>query len=207
MIITYYGTQCFKIQYGETVLACNPVAKDSKIARKPKFGSAITFITTKHPDYQGVENTTFGDKEPFLIIGPGEYEVSGIFVKGYYLTTLKDGVEYATTAFDIEFEDMKLVFMGGFPFEGDIPAEIKSQLADPDILFVPLTSGFDSGRVHKFATSLEAKVVIPMEYTPATLEQFLKQFGKEGVSSQDKLTIKKKDVSQKMGDVVLLDEQ
>lgn len=207
MIITYYGTQCFKIQYGETVLAFNPVSKDSKIARKPKFGSNIVFVTTKHSDYNGIENTAFGEKEPFVIDGPGEYEVSGIFVKGYFLSTHKDGKEIATTAFDVEFEDMKLVFVGGFPFEGDVPGEIKSELVDPDILFISLESGFDPGKAHKFATSLEAKVVIPMEYDDALLSQFLKHSGMDQVSPQDKLTIKKKDVSTKMGEVVVLEVQ
>ena len=82
MIVTYFGKACFKIQQGETVIAYNPISKDSTSGVKPaRFGAQITLSSTHHPEYNGVENTSFGETVPFVIEGPGDYEVKGILLK------------------------------------------------------------------------------------------------------------------------------
>ena len=85
MVITYYGTQFFKIQYGDLVIAYNPIKetqdKDSRIVR---FGADIALVSINHPHFNGTENLLMGAKEPFVINGPGEYETKGIYIKGTY---------------------------------------------------------------------------------------------------------------------------
>jgi hypothetical protein len=76
MVITYMGGECFKITQGDLTIALNPPSKDSKL-KTSKFGSDIVLSTINHEDMNGVENASFGDREPFAIVGPGEYEVRG----------------------------------------------------------------------------------------------------------------------------------
>jgi len=76
MIITYHGVDFFKVSFGDTVLAVNPISKDSKI-KAVRFGSDITLISLNSPEHNGADVTSRGEKESFLISGPGEYEVSG----------------------------------------------------------------------------------------------------------------------------------
>jgi len=80
MIITYFGKQFFKIQQGEMVLAFNPVSKSSKTGITAHFGTDIALITTNHPDYNGIEQLSHGEREPFVVSGPGDYEVKEIFI-------------------------------------------------------------------------------------------------------------------------------
>ncbi|MBX4211005.1 MBL fold metallo-hydrolase [Candidatus Parcubacteria bacterium] len=82
MVITYHGAEFFKVQFGDTVIAYNPISKDSK-QKTTRFGADIVLSSLNHPDFNGIDNATHGDRNPFVITGPGEYEVKGIFIKGF----------------------------------------------------------------------------------------------------------------------------
>ena len=73
MIITYLGAEFFKVQFGDITLAFNPISKDSKL-KPSRFGADIVFVSTYHEDFNGIDQVTHGDKKPFVIAGPGEYE-------------------------------------------------------------------------------------------------------------------------------------
>ena len=80
MIITYHGGQFVKISQGDTVVAANPFGKGSSY--KPiRFGARIGLVSANLPDYNGVDNLSHGDKVPFIVSGPGEYEIGGITVR------------------------------------------------------------------------------------------------------------------------------
>ena len=54
------------------------------------------------------------------------------------------------------------------------------------------------------ASSLGAKVIIPMDYDKGTLDAFLKELGKEKVKAIEKLTVKSRDLEGKTGEVIVL---
>lgn len=203
MIITNHGKQFFKIQQGDTVIAINPISKDSKEFNKVKFGSNIVLVTTNHPDFNGIENATYGDNEPFVVEGPGEYEISDIFITGFETKSVIDGKEYFNTVYKIRFEEMVIVFCGNI--SSDLDPKIKEQIAEPDLLFVPINGNntIDPVKAHKLANSLEAKAVIPMDFDKANLAQFLKESG-EQVEAIEKATLKKKDFTEMKGNVIVL---
>ena len=89
MIITYHGEDFFKVQFSDTILAINPVSKDSAV-KSSRFGADIALISTNDAEHNGVDAVSRTDKAPFVISGPGEYEVSGIFIKGF-LSRTTDG--------------------------------------------------------------------------------------------------------------------
>jgi len=60
---------------------------------------------------------------------------------------------------------------------------------------------------NKLAVNLEPKIIIPTHYDAATLKTFLKEAGSESVAPLEKLTIKKKDLEGKEGDIVVLEAQ
>src|ERR1700690_1066279 len=82
MGISYLGGQCFKVSQGDLTLSFNPPSKDSAL-KASKFGSDIVLVSQDHEDFNGVENASFGEREPFVIQGPGEYEVKGVAVRGF----------------------------------------------------------------------------------------------------------------------------
>jgi len=205
MIITYLGKQFFKVTQGDLVVAFNPVSKNSKTGVSAKFGADIALITTNHPDFNGVDQLTHGDRVPFIINGPGDYEVKDLFIKGAMSETKISDKDYINTIYSIIVDGINLVFLGSLS-DGDISKEVRESVGIPDILFVPVGENtLDAKTASKLALSLEAKMVIPMDYETNTLKSFLKEIGEEDVKAIDKLTIKRKDLEGKEAEVVVLE--
>lgn len=201
MVITYYGVGCFKVQSGETILAFNPPSKESKF-KSPRFQTDLILINCDHPDYNGWEVLSAKDenKPPFVVDGPGEYEIGGISVKGISSGTAKNFGP--NTIYTLSFEDIILCHLGVFN-EKNLKPEIKEEIGEVDILFIPLVD--DEGqKASQLITQIEPKVAIPMIYKESILKQFLKEFGENGTKPVEKLTIKKKDLSEEKTQVVVL---
>ncbi len=202
MIITYYGNQFFKIAQGDTVIAINPPAKDGKNGKDAaRFGSVLALSTTAHPDYTGFDRVTHGETVPFCVTGPGEYEHSGVAVQGKGTTTTIDGEEYNTAVYSVFFEDTKLGFLG--PITKPLLAAEMEILTNCDILFVPINT-LGAAAASKVAVAIEPKIIIPMDFTPENLKTFLKESGEEKVEPLDKLTIRRKEIEAKEGEVIVL---
>lgn len=214
MIITYFGKQFFKIQQGEMVLAFNPVNKNSKTGINAHFGADIALSTTNHPDYNGLDQLSHGERIPFTISGPGDYEVKEIFIKGVLSDAVIASKKYINTIYVFSMDNINIVFLGALASlsVGEIPKEALEAINNPDILFIPIgglpaqAGGdlLDAKGAAKLASSLEPKLIIPMDYEDKSLKAFLKEMGEEKAEVVDKLTIKLKDLEGKEGEVVVL---
>lgn len=204
MVITHHGGQCFKVSFGDTTIAFDPVSKKSKLS-PVKFGADVAFISLNHPDFNGSKEVAFGTKEPFVIHGPGEYEVGDVTARGFGVETIYEKKKRYNTIYQVTLEGINMVFLGALGSE-DIDSKILSDLGDIDILFVPIGGGDVLGvpQASKLATKFEAKCIIPMHYDDAAIKAFLKEEGSDNGKAQEKLTIKKKDVSIMEGEVVVL---
>jgi hypothetical protein len=204
MVISFLGGQCFKVTQGDLTLSINPPDKQSSLA-SAKFGADLALVSLDHKDFNGTENAGFGERQPFVIQGPGEYEVKGVAVRGFGVPTVYDKKATINTIYSISLENMTLCFMGalGSP---EIPASAKAELDDIDVLFVPVGGGdvLEQAAAYKLAVQLGPKVVIPMHYDDKSLKAFLKEAGAETTKAEEKLTIKKKDLEGKQGEVVVL---
>ena len=106
MVITYHGGQCFKVSFGDTTLAFNPISKKSKLT-PVKFGADIAFISLRHPDFNGVDQATHSGKQPFVVDGPGEYEIGDVTARGYGVETTYDGKKRFNTIYQVRLEGMR----------------------------------------------------------------------------------------------------
>jgi len=207
MIITYFGKEFFKIQQGELTVAFNPISKDSKSFNGGKFGSDIALITTNHADYNGVAQLSHGEREPFVIKGPGDYEVKEIFIKGVMSEAKIGGEDYINSIYSLAIDNINIVFLGAL-VNADISKEAREAINEPDVLFIPVGAGtLDPKSAAKLAASLEPKLIIPMDYDKESLKVFLKEAGDENKKPEDKLTLKRKDLDGKEGEVLILDAQ
>lgn len=209
MIITYHGADFFKVSFGDTTIAVNPISKDSKL-KSTKFGSDITLISLNSPDHNGSDVTSRGEKESFIIKGPGEYEIGGVFIKGFLSKSNYGGEEKINTIYTVNLEGMNLCFMGPISDE-KLPAETKEEIDGIDVMFVPIGGGdvLEPATAHKLAVQFGPKLIIPSHFGDVgdknALKVFLKEAGEEGVKPIDKLTIKRKDIEGKEGEVVVLE--
>jgi hypothetical protein len=203
MVVSYLGGQCFKISQGDLTLAFNPPSKDSAL-RASKFGSDIVFVSLDHEDLNGVENASFGERAPFVISGPGEYEVKGVAVRGFASESNFGGEKGINTIYSVSLEGMNLCFLGALS-SSTLPPAAKQELDDIDMLFLPIGDDgvLDYDEAYKLAVSLEPKAIIPMHYNSEQLKSFLKEAG-EDVKPVDKLTVRKKDLEGKESEIVVL---
>lgn len=206
MIITYLGKQFFKVQQGDLVIAFNPISKDSNYKEKiARFGAQVALITTNHPDYNGIDTVTYGEAVPLTISGAGDYEAKDVTVKGAMNWTEIGSKKYVNTSYSLIFDSIKISFLGALS-SPDISSETREAIDSPDILFVPIGGRglLEPSIAYKLAVSLEPKIIIPMDYDDASLKIFLKEGGDEKIQPLDKLTLKRKDLEGKEGDIVVL---
>lgn len=212
MIITYHGKQFFKLQQGDFTLAYNPISKDSNKAQKPtKFGSNIALVSARHPDYNGTENASFGDTEPFVIQGPGSYEVGGVTVNGFGTKALIDDQEYVNTVYFVGIEDITYCFIGDLE-EPALDQHIKEFTDEVDVLFVPIGSNgtLSPAQAAKVTKMFSPKVIIPMDYgsdrDKGVLDTFVKEMGAKN-EPVEKYVFKKSDIDSLTGKVIVIKEQ
>lgn len=204
MVITHHGGQFFKVTFGDTTIAFDPIAKKSKLD-SVKFGADIVFVSLNHENFNGVEQVTHGSKAPFEVWGPGEYEFGNVTARGYGVKTIYNNIERYNTIYQVRLEDINMVFLGALS-SSEIDPKILGEFGDVDILFVPIGGGdvIDVPQASKLAVKLEAKLIIPMHYDANALKSFLKESGSEDQKAADKLTLKKKDILEMEGEVRVL---
>jgi len=204
MVITHHGGQCFKVTFGDLTLVFDPISKSGTLPAV-KFGSDIALVSRNHANFNGVDEVTYGDKEPFVIAGPGEYERGGVTIQGFPTKGPQEGLN---TMYVVNLEDMTLVHLGALSSK-ELPQEAREALDDIDVLFVPV-GGEDvlsPKEAHELAVSLEPHLIIPMHWSgmggEKSLDTFLKEEG-GGAERVDKLTLKKKDALTRDGDIIVL---
>ena len=112
--------------------------------------------------------------ESFLIDGPGEYEVKGVFVQGISSSQ--------NTIFVIEAEGMRFCHLGDLG-QKELTDEQLEKIGQIEVLMI---SAGDEAQ--KIIGQIDPKVVIPMNYE--NVSKFLKTMGKPSITPQDKIIVK-----------------
>ncbi len=207
MVITYYGKAFVRLSFGDLVVAVNPIGKEAEL-KSARFGADITLSSLNHPAFDGTGELLAGGKEPFEITGAGEYELSGVFIRGY---ESKGPQEKINIIYTILLEGMKIVHLGALAENSLLPS-VEEDIAGADILFVPVgdEATISPNVAAKLASSLIPKLIIPILYGEDEksnfLSSFLKEIGGNGKKAEAllKLAIKKKDLEGKEAEVAVL---
>ncbi len=204
MIITFHEGACIRASAGETTVVFGPTSKQSKNFKPTNFGADVAFISLNHPDMNGAEEAARGDRQPFIISGPGEYEVKDMTIAGFSAGSKYGGEPRINTVYSVHFDDMSILYLGALG-DLDLPGDVL-EMDSPDILIVPIggAGALSASEAQKLAVKLEAKIIIPILYDDKSLKQFLKEAGEEGTKAVDKLTVKPRDLAGKENEVVVL---
>ncbi len=211
MVITHHGGQCFKVTFGDIALAFDPISKNGSLS-PVRFGADIALVSRNHPNMNGVAEVTYGEKEPFVISGPGEYERAGVTVQGF-LTKSEYGLskgqdEAVNTVYAVSLEGMTLVHLGALATP-TLSKEAREAIDEIDVLFVPVGGEgvLTAAQASTLATALEPRIIVPMHWSgigePKSLERFLKEEGGTP-ETMEKLTLKKKDALTKDGAIMVI---
>ena len=204
MILTFHEGACVRISAGDTTLVLGPVSKQSKNFKPTNFGADVAFVSLNHADMNGVEEAGRGEKVPFAVTGPGEYEVKEITVAGFPTKSKHGGSEKINTVYSLHFDGLSVLYLGALG-DTNLPADVL-EMDSPDILIVPIGGNgvLSPAEAAKLSVKLEAKIIIPIMYDEKTLKQFLKESGDEKLKPVEKLTLKPRDVVGKENEVVVL---
>ncbi|MFH1178204.1 MAG: MBL fold metallo-hydrolase, partial [bacterium] len=177
-------------------------------------------VSRDHSDMNGIEEVSYGEKKPFAVTGPGEYERQGVVIQGFlsesHFGLEKDQEKAINTIYSVELEDMTLVHLGALS-DTELSKDARENIGEIDVLFVPIgvpSSGggvLSPAKAHELAVSLEPKIIIPMHWAISStgggesksLESFLKEAG-NGSEKVDKLTLKKKDLIGRDGSILVI---
>jgi L-ascorbate metabolism protein UlaG (beta-lactamase superfamily) len=200
MVITYYGLSCFKIQSGDTTLVFDLPSKKAGI-KPPRFH---VDIIVQSQGYDAGEIP----QDSFLIDGPGEYEIKGVYVHG--LKSFHDSSSGKkrglNTAYVLQLEKINLCFLGEFG-EKELRPELKEEIGKVDILFVPVGGDdvLEPEASRNIINQIEPAVAIPMYYPKKdALKSFLAEIGAKETKPVEKLSIKKKDIPENKGTQVVV---
>jgi L-ascorbate metabolism protein UlaG (beta-lactamase superfamily) len=215
MQIKWYGQSCFQInavvsKNNQIKIVIDPFSPDIGL-KVPSLEADLVLCTHNHYDHNNVKIVK-GD--PFLIDGPGEYEIKGVFIQGINSWhDNKQGEERGSnTIYIIEAEDLKICHMGDFG-QDELNESQLEQIGEVDILMVPVggTYTIDAKGALKVSSQIEPKIIIPMHYYLPKLkvkidsvDKFLKAVGVGSLQPQDKLVVKKKDLSEEEAKIILL---
>ncbi len=196
MDITYLGQASFRIKGKNAAVVLDPFSNDIGI-KFPKVEADIVTVTHDHPDHNNISGV---GGEPFVVRGPGEYEVAGVeIVAVASFHDNKSGAERGkNTIYNLKIDKINVAHLGDLGQDSLTEQQVE-ELGNVDILFLPVGGYYtiDAGTAAKIASQLEPKIIIPMHYLDSEtnitvlepVEKFLKEIGKEDIEATTKFTI------------------
>jgi L-ascorbate metabolism protein UlaG (beta-lactamase superfamily) len=212
MEITWFGLSCFRLaERGFATVVTDPF--DS---RETGYGPAklkANIVTISH-DIAGFNHLETVEGEPYIIKGPGEYEVGGVFITGIQLGGQNRPEEPGSnTVFVFDYDSLTVAHLGDLnhaPSQAEIEA-----MGTVNVVLVPIGSshGLNPARAAEVISLLEPNLVIPMHYASSdnplsldSLSKFLKEMGITEVETQSSLKISGSSLPEETR-VVVLDYQ
>lgn len=215
--ISWFGQSCFQISISnskdhEANIIIDPFTEETGL-KVPNLSGDIVLVTHNHYDHNNIKAVK-GD--PFVIKGPGEYEVKSVFVQGVNSSHGENNGKNLgqNTIYTIEAEDMKFCHLGDLG-QKELTDEQLEKIGAVDVLMIPVGGGYtiSSAEAMKIVSQIEPKIVIPMHYEIPKLnikldpvEKFLKAMGKNAGSTaaQDKFIAKDSTMPKEGTEVVVL---
>ncbi len=215
MQIIWKGQSCFQITSSEgknnhVNIVIDPFDETIGL-RLPKLEADILLVTHQHHDHN---NTKQVSGSPFLIEGPGEYEIKEVYIEG--LSSFHDdssGKEKGlNTIYTIEAEDIRICHLGDLG-QKELTSEQLEKIGEIDILMIPVGGVYTIGvkEAVRIMSQIEPNIIIPMHYQIPKLklkldgvDKFLKAMGIKSISPLPKLSIKKKDILSEAAKIVIL---
>ncbi len=208
MEISSLGHASFKLRGKTVTVVTDPYDGKEMLVKFPKHIEAdIVTISHDHHDHNAV-NLVGGS--PFVVHGPGEYEIKDVAVIG--VAGFHDETEGKdrgrNTMYRIELDGVKIGHLGDL---GHTLSSAQVDLLDGiDILFVPVGGVYTIGAeiAAQVISDIEPRIVIPMHYANsmsnlAPVEAFLKVMNKGEIVPVPKLTVSKDKLPAELQIVVL----
>jgi L-ascorbate metabolism protein UlaG (beta-lactamase superfamily) len=211
MEITWYGLSCFRlVERGFATVITDPYDhRETSYARLNQTADIVTISkdAPAHYDLEAIKGA------PYVIRGPGEYEVGGVFITGIQTGGQHASTPGRNTLYVFDYETLTIAHLGmlsSVPTQAEIEA-----FGAVNVALVPVGGGdnLNAARAAEVISMLEPKIVIPMHFaTPKSsipleaLGKFLKEMGLSDVNTQPALKVSRSTLPDET-QVIVLDEQ
>ena len=159
MDIRWQGRSTFEVTSGAQKILFDPFpgAPKSKVA-----GEGPTVVTSSHEDAARIEVSPWR-KTAKILEGPGEYEISGLALRGIP-TPRNDGANprATNTVYVLECENLSICHLG--QLSSTLSSQAQQALGKVDILIIPAGGAGTIGPEEASSTirSLDPRIVIPV---------------------------------------------
>ncbi len=211
MEINWYGHSCFRIsERGMATVVTDPYDHNLVGYEPLKIKADIVSISHEAPGHNYIAAVK---GRSYLITGPGEYEIGGVFITGVQTNGHGKGSssnEPPNTLYVFDYDGLTVAHLGDLrrvPSQTEIEA-----LGEVHIALVPVGGGggLIAAKAAEMVSLLEPGIVIPMHYsTPASslklapLSKFLKEMGAGDTEVEPSLKVSRTTVPNETRVVVL----
>ncbi|MBI9051705.1 MAG: MBL fold metallo-hydrolase [Anaerolineaceae bacterium] len=213
MELTWYGHSCVRIsERNMATVVCDPFDTDSVGFSSLKLKADIVTISHDSPGHNHLEGVK---GEPFIIKGPGEYEIGGVFITGATDKRRKNASNEEdkprNTIYVIEYNGINIAHMGNIdvvPSQNDIES-----LGPINIALIPVggKSSVNAAKAVEIVSLLDPQIVIPIHYGMDqskieldSVEKFSKEMGVTSTPPIDVLKLNgSKDLPQETQVIIL----
>lgn len=199
MEINWYGHSCFRLtERNYATVVTDPF--DSKAVGYDPLKLKSDIVTVSH-EAPGHSNRDAVKGVSYVIDGPGEFEIGGVFITGVQSDSgsgKKKSKEPSTrnTIYVFDYDGITVAHLGDLK-QTPTQSEIES-LGTVNVVLVPVGggNGLNAAKAAEVISLIEPNLVIPMHYsTPAakvsldSLNKFIKEMGLSKAETQPSLKV------------------
>lgn len=171
-------------------------------------------IVTLSHHHEGHTATEMVSTEFKLVDGPGEYEISDVFITGTrtYHDDQRGALKGRNTVYVVEVEGTSICHLGDIGHE--LTDEQAEAISSVDVLLIPVGGGPgpDASRAVAIINQIEPSVVIPIQYRTDfadqeldSVDKFLQEMGVSDIKPLEKLNVRRSSGSDPGTSVVVLE--
>lgn len=190
MEIKYLGHSSFLLKGKTARVVTDPYNSDMVGIKFPRNTEAdVITISHDHNDHNQTDAVT---GTPFIVNGPGEYDIKGIGIIGFpsFHDSQNGAIRGRNTIYKFDIDGVTIVHVGDLGHM--LSDELMENIDGADVLMIPVggTYTIDAKAAHKLITEMEPAIVLPMHYLTeahkkdnfnelAPLSEFEKEMGKQ----------------------------
>lgn len=193
MDISWYGLSCFRIsERGQISVVTDPFAESVGL---PAPSLKADVVTISH-DVPGHNNVEVVKGTPYVLSGPGEYEVGGVFIMGIALHNAKAENPQRNVGYSIEYENLTVLHLGDLDH---VPEQsVIEEIGVVNVLLLPVGGGggLKASEAAEVVSLIEPHFIVPMHYAQDGLrfeldpvDRFLKAMGVSNPLETDMLRV------------------
>lgn len=206
MELIWYGLSCFRLtERKQATIVTDPYAPASGL---PELKLKADVVTVSH-DARGHNHVTAVTGNEYVLTGPGEYEIGGVFING--IATYGEDNNLRNVIFVFSYDGLTIAHLGDMQ---EVPTQKQIEaLEQVNVLLVPVGGGnsLSAAQAAELVSMLEPNIVVPMHYridglkiTLDEVDRFLKEMGVSEIKEESSLKVSAGNLPEETETVLLI---